>query len=72
MCLDELKKMNPLAGFSAITFYAYGREIPVLGFLQREVREMKWLVEGMLKRQHICLAVLNKSVNFFRKRQVTE
>ena len=30
--------MNPLAGFSTITFYAYGREIRVRGFLQREVR----------------------------------
>jgi len=49
MCLDELKKMNPLAGFSAITFYAYGREIPVHGFLQREVREMNQLVEGRLR-----------------------
>ena len=28
-----------------ITFYAYGREIRVHGFLQREVREMKRLVE---------------------------
>ncbi|MBQ7551417.1 MAG: hypothetical protein IJT04_07815 [Bacteroidales bacterium] len=35
----------PLAGFSTITFYAYGREIRVHGFLQREVREMKRLVE---------------------------
>lgn len=37
--------MNPLDSFSSITFYAYGHEIPVLGFLQREVREMKRLVE---------------------------
>ena len=36
---------TPLAGFSTITFYAYGREIRVHGFLQREVREMKRLVE---------------------------
>ena len=46
MCLDELKKMNPLAGFSTIIFYAYGREIRVHGFLQREVREMKRLWKG--------------------------
>ena len=37
---------TPLAGFSSITFYAYGREVRVHGFLQREVREMKRLVEG--------------------------
>ena len=37
--------LNPLAGFSTITFYAYGREIRVHGFLQREVREMKGMVE---------------------------
>lgn len=36
---------TPVAGFSTITFYAYGREIRVHGFLQREVREMKRLVE---------------------------
>ena len=36
----------PIAGFSTIIFYAYGREIRVHGFLQREVREMKALVEG--------------------------
>ena len=36
---------TPLAGFSTITFYAYGRAIPVHGFLQREVRTMKRLVE---------------------------
>ena len=34
-----------IAGFSTITFYAYGREIPVHGFLQREVRAMKRLVK---------------------------
>ncbi|MBR3573237.1 MAG: hypothetical protein IKN99_08300 [Bacteroidales bacterium] len=38
--------MNPLAGFSTIIFYAYGREIRVHGFLQREVREMKRLWKG--------------------------
>ena len=38
---------TPIAGFSTITFYAYGREILVHGFFQREVREMKELVEGM-------------------------
>ncbi len=27
--------------FSTITIYAYGRFIPIQGFLQREVREMK-------------------------------
>lgn len=27
-------------------FYAYGREIRAHGFLQREMREMKGLVEG--------------------------
>ena len=37
---------TPLAGFSSITFYAYGREIRVHGFYQREVQEMKRLVEG--------------------------
>ncbi len=37
---------TPLAGFSTITFYAYGREIRAHGFLQREVREMKGIVEG--------------------------
>ena len=36
---------TPLAGFSSITFHAYGREIRVHGFLQREVREMKQSVE---------------------------
>lgn len=36
---------TPIAGFSTITFYAYGREISVHGFLQREVCEMKRLVE---------------------------
>ena len=30
---------------STIIFYAYGREIRVHGFLQREVREMKRMVE---------------------------
>ena len=30
---------------ATITFYAYGREIRVHGFLQREVREMKRMVE---------------------------
>lgn len=34
-----------IAGFSTITFHSYGREIRVHGFLQREVREMKRLVE---------------------------
>ena len=38
-------RRTPLAGFSTITFYAYGREIRVHGFLQCEVREMKRLVE---------------------------
>ena len=38
-------EVNP-AGFSTITFFAFGREIRVHGFLQREVREMKELVEG--------------------------
>ena len=37
--------LNPLAGFSTITFYAYRHEIRVHGFLQREVREMKRMVE---------------------------
>lgn len=36
---------TPIAGFSTITFYAYGREIRVHGFFQSEVREMKRLVE---------------------------
>lgn len=36
---------TPVVGFSTITFYAYGREIRVHGFLQQEVREMKRLVE---------------------------
>jgi len=35
-----------IADFSTITFYTYGREIRVHGFLQREVREMKRMVEG--------------------------
>ena len=36
---------TPIAGFSTITFYAYGREIRVHGFFQSEVREMKELVQ---------------------------
>lgn len=36
---------TPIAGFSTITFYAYGRAAEVHGFLQREVQEMKRLVE---------------------------
>lgn len=36
---------TPVAGFSTITFYAYGRSVEVHGFFQREVREMKRLVE---------------------------
>jgi hypothetical protein len=36
-----------------IDFYAYGREIRVHGFLQREVREMKRLVEE--RRKQKCL-----------------
>lgn len=35
-----------IANFSTITFYTYGLEIRVHGFLQREVREMKRMVEG--------------------------
>ena len=41
---------TPLAGFSTITFFAYGRAVEVHGFFQREVREMKELVEGNSKR----------------------
>ena len=52
--------LNPLAGFSTITFYAYGREIRVHGFRQREVRKMKRLVEGKTKKA-IYLAVINKN-----------
>jgi hypothetical protein len=37
---------TPVAGFSTITFYAYGREIRVHGFFQSKVREMKEMVEG--------------------------
>ena len=36
---------TPLVSFSTITFYSYAREIRVHGFLQREVREMKRMVE---------------------------
>ncbi|MBR6160957.1 MAG: hypothetical protein IKQ75_03720 [Bacteroidales bacterium] len=42
---SEIILKSYIAGFSTITFYAYGREIRVHGFLQREVREMKRLVE---------------------------
>ena len=37
---------TPIAGFSTITFHAYGRAVEVHGFLQREVREMKGIVEN--------------------------
>ena len=30
---------TPIAGFSTISFFAYGREIHVHGFFQSEVRE---------------------------------
>ncbi len=43
---SEIILRSYIADFSTITFHAYGREIRVHGFLQREVREMKGLVEG--------------------------
>ncbi|MBQ3749952.1 MAG: hypothetical protein II865_01420 [Bacteroidales bacterium] len=46
---SEIILKSYIAGFSTITFYAYGREIRVHGFLQREVREMNQLVEGRLR-----------------------
>ena len=36
----------PIADFPTIIFHAYGREIRAHGFLQREVRETKRIVEG--------------------------
>lgn len=36
---------TPIAGFSTITFYAYGRAIQVHGFFKSEVQEMKRIVE---------------------------
>ena len=39
---------TPLAGFSTITFYAYGREIHVHWFLQREVRESGSLSSSLM------------------------
>ncbi len=44
--LEKFRSESPLAGSSTITFHAYWREIRVHGFLQREVREMKGMVEG--------------------------
>ena len=45
-CVSEKNILFP----PTIIFFAYGREIRVHGFFQREVREMKELVEGNPKR----------------------
>ena len=42
---------TPLTGFSTITFYAYGREIRVHDYLQREVRY-----------NYICLIELHNGI----------